>query len=876
MKKHPPYLAQRFFSWYCKNHLHDSILGDLDEQFLQNLEKYGVRRAQWLYWMGVIRFINRFTLKREPHGISYNYYSTSMIKNNLISSWRFFGRNKGFATINIFGLTLGLSSFLMILFFVNHERSFDQFHENRSSVFRVNFSYQDNAGNVTTLVNSPPALAKGVSGLFPELHKISKMRYAMNGLFANGDVRSYEDHGYYADSLFLEVLQFDLISGDGKTALDEPNSIVISEDLAIKYFKNSDPLGSTLLYNNSIPLKVTGVLSNLPANSHLNFDFLISFSTYSIPDGYASDLTSWSWLGFLTYVELKPNADPKLFEKKLVQHFRELNPDNPNPMLPEVQNLSDIYLGSSGMSDDLASHIRSGSQFSVNALMMVAFLILIIAGFNFSNLTNALIINRSKSSGIRKVLGAHKRNIVSQILTESLLLSIFCLLLSLGLVSLLFPSVSSFMGWEFDIGLYELRQALPVIILFGVLIGVSAGIYPALTLAQFNIIKSLRGSLKIGSRNPFQVKNILVMLQFSISIGLIATTLIMTRQINYLRNKETGYQSENIILAKMLPEDLSRHYSVYKEEMEKHASVISLSRSERVVGDPWPWSVIQRVDQGPEMSKRVFFNLADYEYFETMGIPLIDGRTFSKEYVNDSSRAIIINQQAAEYLGLENPVGKQVHFFEQDGPRTIIGVVEDFNYASLHQEIHPAVVILPFIDQEFMYVRFAQGELTDHIELLEDTWEQVAPGTPLEWRFLDDQLNQLYQSEEKISSMFRVFTILAIGLACLGLYGMIMFMINNRIKEVGVRKVLGASLGSLYALFIKSYLYQVLLALILIIPLIHYLLNTWLQDFAYHVQIHWTIYLVSVCLLIIMILLTVTYQIVKAAQINPTTLLRSE
>lgn len=876
MKKHPPHLAQRFFSWYCKNHLHDSILGDLDEQFFQNQEKYGIRKAQWLYWIGVLRFINRFTLKRDRNTSSYNYYSTSMLKNNLISSWRFFGRNKGFAAINIFGLTIGLSSFLLILFFVNHEQSFDDFHENRSSVYRINFSYQDNAGNVTTLVNSPPALASGVSGLFPELNKISKMRYAMNGLFSNGDVRFYEDHGYYADSLFLEILQFDLIFGDAKTALDEPNSIVITEELALKYFNKKDPLGATLLYNNSIPLKVTGVLSNLPTNSHLNFNFLISFSTYILPDGYASDLTSWSWLGFLTYVELKPNADPQQFEEKLVQHFRDLNPDNPTPMLPQVQNLSDIYLGSGGMSDDLASHIRSGSQFSVNALMLVAILILIIAGFNFSNLTNALILNRSKSTGIRKVLGANRKSIISQLLTESLLLSFFCLLLSFGLVLLLFPAVSAFMGWEFTIGIKELWIATPVLILVGTGIGIVAGVYPALTLAHFDVIKSLKGSIKMGSRNPLQIKNILILFQFAISIGLVATTIIMTQQINFLSNKETGYQSENVLLVKMLPEDLSRHYAVYKDEMEQHSSVINLSRSERVVGDPWPWSVIQRVDQGPEMSKRVFFNLADYDYFETMEIEIIEGRTFSKEYVSDSTRGIIINRQAMEYLELENPVGKQVHFFELDGPRTIVGVVEDFNYASLHEEIKPAVVILPFIDQEFMYVRFAPGNLTDHIELLEDTWDKVAKGTPLEWRFLDDQLGQLYQSEEKLSGLIQVFALLAIVLACMGLYGMIIFMINNRIKEVGVRKVLGASVQSLYSLFVRKYIYQVLLAMVLIIPLIHYLLNRWLEDFAYHIQIHWSVYPMSVLLLVVMILMTVTYQIIKAARVNPTHLLRSE
>lgn len=876
MKNCPPRLAQRFFSWYCRNHLHDSILGDLDEQFQQNLQNHGKLKAQIFYWLGVLEFMNQFTLKRDRYANSNNYRFPGMIKNNLISSWRFFAKNKAYAFINIFGLTMGLSSFLLILFFVNHELSFDDFHENRSNVYRINFSFQDNSGSVTTLVNSPPALATGVSGMFPELAKISKMRYAMNCLIANGEDQFYEDKGYYVDSLFLEILQFELVAGNADKALDEPNSIVITEDMAIKYFNDPKPIGKTLTFNNATPLKITGVLSSIPTNSHLNFDFLVSFSNYIIPDGYLADFTSWSWLGFLTYVELEPGADPKHFEEKLADHFRGLDPNNPNPMRPIVQNLPDVYLKSDGMADDLASNIRSGNQFSVNALMMVVVLILIIVVFNFSNLTNAVSMNRSKSIGIQRVLGANKRSIFSQLITESFCLTFFCLLIAFGFVFLIFPTVSSFMGWEFNLELELIGKAAPIIISVCVIISIVAGIYPAHTRAQFDIIQSLKGSLKVGPRNQFQLKNVLIVLQFAISMGLIASTIIITKQVNYLGNKSTGYQSENVILVKMLPGTLAQNYSLFKEQMGKHASVRGISRSERVVGDPWPWSVIQRTDQGPGASKRVFFNTADYDFFKTMDIQLISGRVFSEEYVSDSVRSIIINRKAAEDLGLDDPVGKQVHFFELDGPRTIIGVVEDFNYASLHEEINPAVVILPFIDLEFMYIRFAPGNVSQHIDLMETTWNQVAGDTPLEWKFLDDKLDQLYRSEEKVSFIIQFFSVLAILLACMGLYGIVILMVNKRIKEVGVRKVLGASVGSLYFLFVRSYIYKVAIAMVIILPIIHYLLVSWLQGFAYHIQISWAVYPLSLLILIIMVLSTITYQIVKAAKVNPTTLLRNE
>jgi putative ABC transport system permease protein len=800
-----------------------------------------------------------------------------MVKDYLVNALRFIKRNKKFAFINVLGLTIGFTSLLQILFFVNHELSFDQFHANKAHVFRVNFSYRDNAGNVTTLVNAPPALATNIVGKFPELESITRMRYAMNCLLSNGQTGFYEDHGYYADSLFLEILQFEFLSGDPDKALDQPNSIVITKELALKYFNDPNPLGATLVLNNNTPLKVTGILSDIPTNSHLNFDFLISFSTYTVPEGYLSDLTSMEWLGFLTYVELTPGASPELFEKKLIQYFRDLTPEDTNPMVPVVQNLTDIYLGSTGMPDDLASHIRSGNRFSINALMMVAALILIIAGFNFANLNNALSLTRSKATGVRKVLGANKKGILIQLLTESLTITFFCLLFSFAIFLLVFPVTMDFMGWELSLGYKETLKIVPALLLIGTLIGILAGLYPALFLAKSDIIKSLKGTLKVARSNPFQVNNVLILLQFAISIGLISASFVMARQIDYLRNKSTGYNTEHVILIEMLPSDMARYFGIYKEKLAQHASVISASRSERVVGNTWPWSIIRNVNENPENSKRVFFNQVDYDYFKTMGIQLHRGRPFSKAHVNDSTQAIIINRQAAKYLGLgDNPIGQQVHFFDSDGPRTIVGVVEDFNYTSLHHEIGPTVFVLPSIHLEYMYVRFAAGDIRAHIGILEDSWKQVSQGTPLGWRFLNDDLYKLYQSEEKLLHLIQAFSLLAILLACLGLYGMVAFMINNRIKEIGVRKILGASVNSLYTLFAGAYVCKILLAMVIILPFIHYLLQGWVNDFAYHININWWIYPLATLLLIAVVLCTITFQIMKAIRINPTGLLRNE
>jgi len=877
MSKHPPRLAQRFFSWYCRNHLHDSILGDLDEQFYQHQIRHGTPYAKWQYWLEVFRFVNRFTLKREALPYSHHPYTSGMLKSNIFSSLRFFKKNLGFTFINVVGLTLGLSSFLLILFFVQHERSFDQFHLNKEQVYRINFAYQDNAGNTTTLVNSPPALAPGIrEGKFPEVGKISRLRYAMNGLFSQGDIQYYESRGFFADSLFLEVLPFSMIAGDPNLALDQPNSVVITQTLANKYFKDLDPMGRTLLFNNSIPLEVTGVLADLPSNSHLDFDFLISFPNYIVPEGYASDLTSWSWLGFLTYVELKPNTNPEQLEVSLTQHFRDLNPENENHLLPLLQNLSDVYLGSSTMSDDLASPIRSGNRFNVKALLLVAILILVIAGFNFSNLSHALSLNRKKSIGMRKVLGANRKGVISQLLTESMLLTFCCLALSGGVLWAVFPYISQYMRWEFELEWNALGSLLPILLLAGMLIGVFSGFYPALRLSRLDIMASLKGTSSVWRKSPWQLKHLLLTGQFAMSIGLICATYIMTKQIHHLRNTETGYRSENVVLIKMLPTDMTRFFELYKEQLVQHAPVMQVSRSERVIGEPWPFSVIRKEEEDTEQSKQIFFNQVDFDYFETLDVPLSSGRVFSKEFLNDPTQAIIINELAAEYLNLENPIGQRVHFFNQDGPRTIVGVVHDFNYTSLHHEMGPAAIVLPFIDLKYMYVRFEPGNPSTQIALLEETWGQVAGDMPLQWKYLDDDLASLYESEQKLSGMIQVFSLLAILLACLGLYGMVAFMISQRIKEVGLRKVLGANLSSLYVLFVRTYFLQCLLAMIIVIPIIHHLLNTWLENFAYHVTISWWVYPLATLVLLFMILLTITQQILSATKVNPTLLLRHE
>lgn len=870
MNNRPPKLARRFFSWYCKNDLHDSILGDLEERFHQDVEDRGLLAAQLLFWRGVIGFVNRYTLHSEKSP----GFQAGLVKSNILGSLRFLQRNRSVTFINGLGLLCALSSLLLTMVFVHHERSFDTFHANADRVHRINFAYEDNAGNVTTLVNSPPALARGIDGKFPEVIRSSRLRYTGNSSFTNGDVRFYEERGFYADSVFLEILKFPLLHGASEHALDMPNSVVISRDLAIKYFDKPDPIGSTLILNNEVPLEVTGVLDALPKNSHIDFDFLISFSTYVVPEGYASDLTSWSWLGFLTYFELAPGTSRSAFELKLANHFRDLDPQNPSPMRPLVQPITDIYLGSTSMADDLASPLRVGNPMAIKAIVFASLLVLLIATFNFSNLMNALSLNRGRSSGVRKVMGANRTAVFYQMMTESMILVTACMLASVVLVITVFDSISAVAGWRFTLESH-LIPVMPIWTAIGLLVGFLAGIYPALQMSRMHIVPALKGSIQ-NPKGGVHIRHVLVFAQFALSICLIATTIVFNLQFNFLKNQQTGYSKENVLLVKLLPQEMAMYYDAFKNELMAHTSVQHVSISDRVVGDPWPFSNIRTTDDPPEESKRVFFNLADQDYFLTMGIPLKTGRYFSGQLKNDSTHAVIVNEKAVDLLGLENPIGAQVHFFELDGPRTIVGVVQDFNYTSLHQEIGPAVVIMPFIDLEHLYVKFASGTPHENVQLLEKTWKHVTGGPPVEWRFLDHNLDKLYRSEERLSSLIWVFCVIALLLSCIGLYGMITFMINTRMKEFGVRKVLGASVGKLYLQCIRSYVAQVLIAAIVVLPFIHLLLGMWLDNFAYKTPVFWWVYPVSALILLVTLLISISRKTLLAARQEPTRLLRDE
>ena len=439
-----------------------------------------------------------------------------------------------------------------------------------------------------------------------------------------------------------------------------------------------------------------------------------------------------------------------------------------------------------------------------------------------------------------------------------------------------FQYIKDVLEWNFSIDWRHVMMSLPFAVAATLLVGIVAGLYPALLLSSHKAVLALKQNVKNNVSTGSNLRKILIAFQFCISISLIAATIVITRQAKYLSDQELGFDKENVVVIKLLSQDMTRYFENFKNRLLQNNHIISVSRSERLMGEPWPVNMIRIDGRDQSENKQILGNQVGYDYLETMGIQLKDGRSFSKVFGSDPTKSIMINEKTVEYLGLDDPIGKKVQYFSFDGPRTIIGVVEDFNFLSLHHEISPMVLVLPFVDIAYLLVRMSPGNIADKIAVLQDIWEKTNPGVPLEYRFMDEHLNRLYHHEEKLSHLISGFSGLTIVLACLGLYGLIAFTLNQRRKEMGIRKVLGASTSSLLVRFSRQYVILIGIASLIAIPAIHYVLSLWLEHFAYRIQISWWIYILSMLALIIIALLTISHQAINAALANPVDVLKDE
>ncbi|UCC41020.1 MAG: ABC transporter permease [Candidatus Aminicenantes bacterium] len=785
-----------------------------------------------------------------------------MIKNYLKIALRNIKRHKGYSFINIVGLAIGMACCILILLWVQDELSFDRFHENAADIYRViqDINFTDHS---TTWAITQGPLAPSLKKDFPEI--INATRITWRGSRLTYGEKSFDERVGMADGSIFEMFTFPLVKGDATTALSDPRSIVLTEETAEKYFGTEDPLGKTIKADGRYDFLVTGVMKNVPRNSHLQFDFLIPF-IFGRELNYTVD--NWRNSGFRTYVQLQQGIPYQevvdkisgyLFKKPTIEKDARLN----------LQPLTRIHLHSNYEFDSSHGDITFVAIFSV-----IAFFILLIACINFMNLTTARSGNRAKEVGMRKVVGAYKTDLVRQFFGETILLAFIALLLALILVWLLLPVFNNLSAKELSLDIQGNPLILLGLVSIAMLTGIISGTYPALFLSAFRPVKVLKGALQSGSKGSV-FRRILVVFQFSLTILLIISTTVVYTQLNYMRNRKLGYDKEYMIYMGMRG-DMRFKFEAVKNELLQNPSILAVTASSNVPtygysfsNSLWRWD-----GQNPDEETLMRAVFVDYDYFKTFAIEIVEGRSYSKEFPTDAKEAIIVNEAAVKAMGMESPIGKRLSLNRRNFK--IVGVVKNYHFRSLRQEIDPLILMFHPPACRSLFARLKSDNIPQTIGYIEGIWKTFAPGYPFRYRFLDEALDNLYRAEKRVGTIFRYFSFLAIVISCLGLFGLASFMAERRTKEIGIRKVLGASVSGIVVLLSKEFTKWVLVANLIAWPVAYYAMNKWLQGYAYRTNMQLWIFIMAAMLALLIAVFTVSYQAIKASLANPVEALRYE
>lgn len=806
-----------------------------------------------------------------------------MLQNYFKIAWRSLARNRAFSAINIIGLAIGLASCMLISLYVLDELSFDRYNEKADQIVRVVFKGTMQGGKINEAHVMPPT-AQALKADYPEVLAATRLRQGGSPIVLLGEKQYTGDNLVFADSNFFQVFTLPLLKGDAKTALLEPNSLVITQKLADKYFGNTDPIGQVINFKGSNTIfKVTGVIEKVPENSHFHYDIFTSMAGY--PDAKSS---SWMISEFFTYLVLPKGYDYKKLEAKLPQtvekymapqlkvamgvtmdEFRKSG----NNLGLYLQPLTDIHLHSD-FGYDLGNN---GDIKYVYIFGAVAIIMLVIACINFMNLSTAGASKRAREVGVRKVMGSERKELIYQFLLESILLTSIAMILAVIFGYLALPLFNTLSGKNLTLQFTAIPSLLPGLILFGLAVGILAGSYPAFFLSSFKPILVLKGRL-VSDRKSISLRSGLVVIQFFISITLIIGTTVVYQQLRFIQNKKLGYSKDQVMVIDTWSLNAANK-EMFKEELLRDPRVLNVSSSSYIPAGPSNNNnyMVYPDGKNTDLVKTLRYDV-DASYIPTLGMEMVAGRNFSKEFGNDSS-GVIINETAASMLGFKkDALDRTITNTNNEGGKgtyRVIGVVKDFHFRSLHEKITPLVMLLSKDSGNFL-VKTKTKEIKGLLADMEGKYKVYKSDHPFSYSFLDERFNNTYQAEQKTGSILGIFAGLTIFVACLGLFGLATFTAQQRTKEIGVRKVLGASIGSIVALLSGEFIKLVLVALVLASPVAWYIMTAWLQDFEYKISIEWWVFAISGLLAIAIALLTVSYQSIKTAMINPVKSIRME
>jgi putative ABC transport system permease protein len=808
-----------------------------------------------------------------------------MFKNYLKTAFRNLLRYKGFSLINIASLTIGIIGCLVIGLFVRDEWQYDKSIKDGENIYRIYEQRNDN-NTITYAAISPPAFATFLKHQYPEVETTT--RILMTGdkyLMEVGDKKGYEEKGLFTEASLLNIFPLKFVKGYPATALTEPNAIVLSQNLANRYFGKEDPIGKIIKVNKGDYL-VKGVFAKLPDHFHLDFNYLMPLPLSAIPP---ERMEAWTWHQFYTYVKLKPGSDVQQLQDKFQAYVKKkIHPTLTqvgSTYLPFFQQLKNIHLQSA---DFIYDNAIRGNETYVKGLSIIALFVLVIACFNFINLATARSFRRAKEIGVRKVVGAERQQLVFQFIGETVLLSVLSVILATIATLLIVPSLNEFTGKSISFNPFTNPLLALLILAAGVVIGILAGIYPALVLSGFQPIKVLKNMKGSGSVSTGWLRKALVVIQFALSALLIVSSTIVYRQIKYLNNKDLGFNKEQVVYFQIRDSLATNPQALetFKSELKRSPNVVSVTSGYGLPGDQYAGDGITIPGNGgdKEYSANVF--IGDYDYVKTLGLKLIAGRDFSREMSTDAEEAFIINETAVKELGFGTPekaLGQRMNWnkwipdsLHPVKHGKVIGVVQDFHYKSLHEKVTASVIqIYPPVVFK-VAGKLKTADIKNTIAYINGTWNKFSPGYPLDYKFMDETYGKMYKSEEKLGSLLWIFTIMAIVVGCMGLFALAAFAAEQRTKEIGIRKVLGASAFNIVGLLSKNFLVLVLIASLIAFPVAWWAMNNWLNDFPYRVNISWWIFFVAGLIAVIIALVTISFQAIKAAIANPVRSLRSE
>jgi putative ABC transport system permease protein len=883
MKKElkPPVWAVRFFRWFCNDHLSEAVLGDLTELYERRRNTMARWRAEALFIANVFQFMQPFAIRGKSTP-SLNTFG--MYKNYVTIAWRTFLKSKGYSFINITGLAVGLSACLLIGLYVKHELSYDQFHEKASRIYRVNMELRF-GDNHMHLAVANPVFGETAKREIQLVEQTTRLQWYGSVLIKKGNENIREGNIAWADSTIFDVFTLPVISGDPKTALTEPNSIVITESVARKYFDRTDVVGETFTINNTQSRKITAVIKNLPTNMHFQFTSFVPI----VENKYATENTWTGNQNWNTYLLLKEGASVEALTEQLNKMVdRHLGPQlkaiigktleefkgEGNYFKASVTSLPDIHL----YSNRIGELFGSGNIQYVYIFSAIAACILFIAIINFMNLATARSANRAREVGMRKVMGSMKSALIGQFITESVLTCAAAMLIAVAITVTIFPLFNELTGKPINSSILFTPQVLMGLLVLTMVVGVLSGSYPAFYLSAFQPVAVLKGKLSSGKRSGF--RNVLVVFQFGASVLLIAGTMIVFRQLQYIQKKDLGYNREQMLIINNI-DQLGDRTQAFKTALSQVQGVESTTVTGFI-----PVNYYRSNDSyftSPALDVKDMISMQEWvideDYLTTLGMQLLEGRNFSADIAADTG-ALILNESAAKFLGAEDILERKLYNIVDEQTKTIqelrvIGVVKDFNFSSLREHVRPLVFRFG-TNKGGMTVRLQTADLTGAVEAIQAKWKSIASDLPFEYSFMDADFDQLYKGERQSGKLITYFASLSILISCLGLFGLATFMAEQRTKEIGIRKVMGASVPGITTLLSKDFLKLVLIAVAIAIPGAWYVTDQWLQQFAYHIDMEWWIFVVASMVALVIALLTVSVQAIKAAVQNPVTSLRSE